>query len=148
MINLNLPVCDLKIRETDHKPEVFDIIRKKYIQLTEEEWVRQHFVHFLIFKLNYPKTLISLESGLKYNQLKKRTDIVVYSRSGEPFMVVECKSPIVKISPNVFMQAACYNTVLKAGFLVTTNGLVHYCCKINHEEKTAEFQQELPGYVI
>jgi type I site-specific restriction endonuclease len=146
VVKLNLPSCELKLRHNGQKLEVFDIIRKKFIQLTDEEWVRQNFVHYLINHLKYPRALISLESGLKYNQLSKRTDIVVYGRDGNPFMVVECKSPIIKLSQAVFHQASCYNSILKANFLVTTNGLVHYCCRIDHEEKTSVFQIELPAF--
>jgi hypothetical protein len=146
MEKLNLPTCELKLRQNGQKVEVFDIIRKNYVQLTDEEWVRQNFVHYLINQLQYPKALISLESGLKYNQLSKRTDIVVYGRDGKPFMVIECKSPLIKLSQEVFHQAACYNLVLKAAFLVTTNGLTHYCCRIDQQEKIAVFLNELPPY--
>jgi hypothetical protein len=148
MERLNLPTCELKLRHNGQKVEVFDVIRKKYVILTDEEWVRQNFVHYLIGDLGYPKALISLESGLKYNQLGKRTDIVVYSRDGSPFMVVECKSPLVKINQGVFHQAACYNSVLKAAYLVTTNGLSHYCCKIDQQEKKAVFMNGLPPYAV
>jgi hypothetical protein len=148
MKKLNLPACELRLRQNGQKVEVFDIIRKKYVLLTEEEWVRQNFVHYLIGGLGYPKALISLENGLKYNQMSKRSDIVVYARDGSCFMVIECKSPIVKIDQDVFHQAACYNAVLKATFLVTTNGLTHYCCRIDSLEKTAVFQSELPVFGI
>lgn len=146
MQRLNLPLCELKIRQIGQKTEVFDLIRKKYIQLTDEEWVRQNFVHYLIDYLKYPRALISLESGLKYNSLSKRSDIVVYGRDGNPFMIIECKSPAIKLSQSVFEQAACYNAVLKAMYLVTTNGLVHYCCRIDHQKKSSVFMDTLPGF--
>jgi hypothetical protein len=146
MHQLNLPICELKLRKNGQKTEVFDIIRKKYLILTDEEWVRQHFVHFLINHLNYPKSLISLESGLKYNRLQKRTDIIVFGRDGKPHMLVECKSPIVKLSQEVFYQAGCYNTVIKAEYMVATNGLVHYCCSIDHLSKSVKFLDQLPVF--
>lgn len=148
MEKLNLPSCNLKLKQNGEKVEVFDIIRKKFLLLTDEEWVRQHFVHFLIDHLNYPKALISLESGLRYNQLAKRTDIVVYGRDGEAFMLIECKSTLIKLSQEVFYQAACYNMVIKANYMVATNGLVHYCCRIDHTTKSAVFVDKLPPYSI
>lgn len=145
-MELNLPICDLKIRIVSGKYEVFDITRKKYVMLTNEEWVRQHFIHYLVNHLRYPKSLISSESGLIYNELQKRTDIVVYDRVGQPFMLVECKAPTVPVSQAVFSQAACYNHTLKARYLTVTNGMQHYCFRINREAGCLDLLKELPRF--
>jgi hypothetical protein len=143
---LNLPPFDYKIDNKAGKNAIFDMIRKKYVVLTPEEWVRQHFVHYLIDHLQYPKTLISIEGGLLYNRLQKRSDIVVYTRNTLPFMLIECKAPEVKISQRVFEQAAVYNQTLKASYVVVTNGMEHFCCQINHEKASSQFMNELPVY--
>lgn len=146
MVKLNLPPCNLNLREENGKIEVFDAIRKRYVRLTPEEWVRQHFIHYLTGGLGYPRSLISCESGLKYNDLQKRTDIVVYDRAGAPFMIVECKAPDVKLSQAAFDQAACYNAAIRARYLAITNGLVHYCCHIDSETGKIEFLNAIPAF--
>jgi hypothetical protein len=146
MHKLNLPSCDFNIREINGKPSIFDILRKKFIILTPEEWVRQHFVNLLINHYNYPKSLIKIESGLKYNQLQKRSDIVVYDRTGNIFLVVECKSADIGISQEIFEQVARYNFTLKARFVAITNGLKHFCCSIDHENQKYEFEKDLPVF--
>ena len=146
MKTLKLPQFDCKIINKEGKNIIFDCIRKKYILLTPEEWVRQHFVHYLIDHLQYPKTLISVEGGLQYNRMHKRSDIVVYTRNTLPFMLIECKAPEVRISQRVFEQAAVYNQTLKATYLVVTNGMEHFCCHINHEKASSRFVNELPVY--
>jgi hypothetical protein len=146
MIKLNLPQFDIKIQDKDGKSEIFDIIRKKYIMLTPEEWVRQHFLHLLINHYKYPKSLIKIESGLKYNQLQKRSDIVVYDREGKPFLIVECKSTDVALSQKTFEQITTYNFTLKSRYIVLTNGLQHFCCSIDHEKGGYEFMKDLPPY--
>ncbi|MBB6002352.1 type I restriction enzyme HsdR N-terminal domain-containing protein [Arcicella rosea] len=147
MENLNLPPYDYKLRKVDEKIYIYDILRRKYIVLTPEEWVRQHFVHFLINHHQYPKSLIKLESSLKYNTLLKRTDIQVYGRDGNLMMIVECKAPYIKLTQNVFSQAAEYNQVLKAEYLTITNGMIYHCCKTNWENKHLEFLKDLPLFV-
>jgi hypothetical protein len=146
MIKLNLPQFDIKIQDKDGKSEVFDIIRKKYVLLTPEEWVRQHFLHLLINHYQYPKSLIKIETGLKYNQLQKRSDILVYDREGKPFLIVECKSTDVHLSQKTFEQITTYNFTLKSKYVVLTNGLQHFCCSIDHEKKGYEFMKDLPKY--
>lgn len=143
---LNLPKFACKIAKKEGKNTIFDAIRKKFVALTPEEWVRQHFVNYLITYLRYPKMLISIEGGLQYNRLQKRSDIVVFNRKGMPFMLVECKAPEVKISQNIFEQAAMYNQTLKANYIVVTNGLELYCCEIDHENASYHFVNELPVY--
>ena len=143
---LNLPVIELKIRDQKGRCEVFDQIRKKYVALTPEEWVRQHFIHYLITEKHVPASLIHVEASLKYNRLAKRSDIVIYSKSGIPCLIVECKAPEVKITQAVFDQVAMYNMTLKVDYLVVTNGLEHYACRINHEKQTYGFLTEIPDY--
>jgi hypothetical protein len=147
MPTLNLPQFDIKIKIQDDKHFVFDIIRKKYFLLTPEEWIRQNFLHFLILNYKYPKSLIRIESGLKYNKLSKRSDILIYDRTGTPFLLVECKSSDVKIAQHSFEQAAMYNYTLKAKYMVLTNGQKHYCCKIDHEAKSYEFVKDIPLWI-
>lgn len=144
MTTLNLPNYDYRLDATQTR--IFDIIRKKYVVLTPEEWVRQHFVNYLITHLHYPATLIRVEVGVKYNQLAKRPDIIVFDREAHPLVLVECKSPKVRIDPDVFRQASVYNKVLKAPYLIATNGMEHYCSMQNYAEGTFEFVQEIPDY--
>jgi hypothetical protein len=143
---LNLPETDLRIRTTGNRTEVFDIIRKRYIKLTPEEWVRQHFIHFLIENLKVPASLTSVESTIQYNGLVKRCDIVVFGTSGSPVLIVECKAPEVQITQDVFDQVALYNMTLMVKFLIVTNGLEHYSCLIDHENRSYSFLKEMPGY--
>lgn len=143
---LNLPSFNIPIEEKEGKKVVFDILRKKSILLTPEEWVRQNFIHFLIHKHNYPKGLIKVESGLKYNNLNKRSDILVYDRSGNIFLLVECKAAYVPINQKVLEQAALYNFSLKARFLLVTNGMKHFCFEIDHENKSYAPVVELPCF--
>jgi len=126
---LNLPSIDSKIKKEGGKLLIFDIIRKKYIVLTPEEWVRQHFIHFLISGKGYPRSLFKIESSLSFNKLQKRSDILVHDRLGKPWMLVECKSPSIKLSQKAFNQISVYNMTVGAKYLAVTNGMVHYCCE-------------------
>ena len=144
MIQLNLPAFEHKIKKEHDKLYIYDSIRRKYLLLTPEEWVRQHFLHYLISGLHYPKGLITTESGLKYHQLQRRTDIVVFNRQAKPFMIVECKAPSVTINQQVFNQIATYNKVLQANLLVVTNGLQHFCCQLKPETQSWEFLPHIP----
>lgn len=146
MLKLNLPEINCNIRKNAGKFEVFDIIRKKYIQLTPEEWVRQHLVHFLIYDLKYPKSLIKVESGLTYNRLKKRSDILVYNREAKPFLVVECKSFDVPVNQSTLDQVSVYNSQLGARYAAISNGLKHYCCEFDLEKGTRMFLDSFPEY--
>jgi hypothetical protein len=146
MVSLNLPHSNLQIREINGKPSVFDILRKKYVVLTSEEWVRQNFVHFLINSCCYPKGLMKLESGLKYNEMAGRSDILIYNRKGEVFMLVECKASEVSLTNKVFEQASRYNSTIKARYLTITNGINHFCCEIDRERKEYSFLKDLPSY--
>ncbi|MFC0183989.1 Type I restriction enzyme R protein N terminus (HSDR_N) [Pseudarcicella hirudinis] len=146
MQELNLPTFNHKLKKIEGNIYIFDIIRKKYILLTPEEWVRQHFLHYLINHQQYPKSLIKLESGLRYNKLSKRTDIQVYDREGNIFMVIECKAPFIQLTENTFEQAALYNQVLKAPYLTVTNGIIHYYCRTNWDTFKFSFLNELPVF--
>lgn len=143
---LNLPPYPFKLTDTNGQLSMFDEIRKRTIILTPEEWVRQHFVQYLIRDKQYPKSLIKLEGGLKLHGQAKRTDIVAFNPSGQKILLVECKAHTVAISQSTFDQAARYNIVHRVPLLVVSNGLQHYYCRINFEEESYQFLEDLPGY--
>ncbi|MGI4751290.1 MAG: type I restriction enzyme HsdR N-terminal domain-containing protein [Janthinobacterium lividum] len=143
---LNLPPYPFKITEQNGQYFLFDDIRKKTILITPEEWVRQHFIQYLVAQKQYPKTLIQLEGGLKLHGLAKRTDILVYNSSAEKILLVECKAPTIKITQKVFDQIARYNMVHNVPILAVTNGLQHFFCKIDFTEKKYFFMDNLPDY--
>jgi len=146
MQTLNLPVTEFRVRKKGEKQEIFDRIRKKFVTLTPEEWVRQHFIQYLTGQLNVPSSLVAVEVPMQVNRLKKRGDIVVYGRNGKPCLIVECKAPEVNVTQAVFDQVAIYNMALLVPYLVVTNGLVHFACRINHSDRSIEFLKELPDY--
>ena len=143
---LNLPPATLKFKTVNSKKLVFDIIRKKYVALTPEEWVRQNFVHYLINQLRYPAGLIAIEAVVKINSLNQRADIVVYNRKGKPVLIVECKAPKVRIDNSVFEQAARYNISLGVNYLLVTNGLKHYCSLLDLEHKSYKMLKSVPAF--
>ena len=148
---LNLPSYSFKIKRSGTDAEtllVFDPIRKKDVVLTPEEWVRQHFIQYLLQDKNTPKGLIAVEQGITYNKMQKRCDVIVYHSSGDPLLIVECKSPNTKINQDVFDQIARYNMALKVKYLAVTNGINHYYCFIDHEAMSYNFLEELPGYEV
>ena|SRR5271157_4649772 len=146
MQTLNLPVAELRIRDNRGKQEVFDSIRKKFVVLTPEEWVRQHFINYLTGHRDVPCSLIAVETSLHYHRLKKRSDILVYGRDGTPRLIVECKSPEVQVTQAVFDQVAMYNRELKVPYLAVTNGMVHFACHIDHASGKIVFLKEIPIY--
>lgn len=146
MEELSLPPIDARISKDDGVTKIFDTIRKKYVVLTPEEWVRQHFLHFLIKEYGYPPALTTVEQGLKYHSLQKRTDIVVYNRQARPLLLVECKAPSVRLSQAVMEQAMMYNRSLQAAHIVVTNGKEHGCMFINREEAKVDFLANIPRY--
>lgn len=148
MEKLNLPDFPFRIRSSAGGNEIFDEIRKKFIRLTPEEWVRQHLLQYLILQLKYPAALISVEAGTSYNQLQKRTDIVVHDRQGKPWMIIECKKPQLKITARVFDQASVYNKALPAPvpYLAVSNGLQHFCCEFYPNERKYRFRDDFPEY--
>lgn len=146
MQELNLPSFERKMMLKDNKPAILDIIRRQYVALTPEEWVRQHFVHFLIGHKGYPHSLMANEVQLKLNGMSRRCDTVVYDRTLRPRVIVEYKAPQVNITQQVFDQICRYNMVLQVDYLIVSNGLAHYCCKMNYVTGTYEFLQEIPEY--
>lgn len=145
---LNFPNYLFRFKNSENKVAIFDEIRKKFIILTPEEWVRQHVVRFLMDEKKYPKSLINVEKIIKINGLTKRYDIVVFNNDGTINVLVECKSTDVKISQTTFDQIARYNLTLKSNFLMVTNGLNHYFCKIDFENEKYTFLEKLPEYSI
>lgn len=143
---LNLPPVALKIRKRGEEVEVYDATRDKYVKLTPEEFVRQHFVDWLINSRHYPMSHISNEVSLKFNNMSRRADTLISGRKGEPLMVVEYKAPDVKITQDVFDQIARYNTVFKARYLVVSNGINHYCCVMDTASGSYNFIPGIPDY--
>ena len=146
MQNLNFPTYSFRFKNSENKVSIFDEIRKKFILLTPEEWVRQHVVQFLLQDKKYPKSYINVEKLIKINDLSKRYDGVVLQPNGEIFVLIECKAPEVPISQQTFDQIARYNLVLKAKYLMVTNGLNHYFCQMDFENEKYVFLKELPEY--
>ena len=143
---LNLPPYQFKLKKADDRVQIFDAIRKKYVVLTPEEWVRQNFLQYLIQEKNYPSSLIVLEASLKYNQLQKRADVLVYDKSGIPLLMVECKAPSVKITQDTFDQVARYNMIFKVKYLIVTNCLNHFCCLIDYSDNSYRYLEMIPAF--
>ncbi|MFO7829123.1 MAG: type I restriction enzyme HsdR N-terminal domain-containing protein [Bacteroidales bacterium] len=146
MESLNLPTYSFNIKLKEQRKYIFDFIRKKYVLLTPEEWVRQNFLKYLVDEKKYPASLIAVEKEFKLNTLSKRSDAVVYNKSGIPVLIIECKAASVKIDQKVFDQIARYNIKLNVDFLVVTNGLDHYCCKIDFQNHTYSFLKGIPDF--
>ena len=148
MIPLNLPPSDIKLKKNEEgEVFVFDILRRKWLKLTPEEWVRQHFTRFLIEHKHYPAGLLANEVGININGNLRRCDTILYDKVGmRPRLILEYKAPHVEISQEVFYQIASYNSVLRADYLIVSNGLHHYCCKINYEQNSFEFLPQVPDF--
>jgi type I restriction enzyme R protein N-terminal domain protein len=146
MTRLNLPPFEIKLRGTKAQPQIFDILRKKYIALTPEEWVRQHFVHFLVEHKGYPAALMANEIQLKVGEKTLRADSVLYSRNLKPRMIIEYKAPHIPITQKVFDQISIYNMLLHVDYLVVSNGLQHYICKMDYNDKKYLFLEDIPDY--
>ena len=146
MQELNFTSYAFKLKSSENKTLIFDIIRKKYVVLTPEEWVRQHVLKFLLEEKNYPASLIAVEKQLKLHTRTKRTDIVVYNTQGTPELLIECKAPSVKITQAAFDQIARYNITTKARYLMVTNGLAHFFCQIDAKNETYVFLKDIPEY--
>lgn len=145
MFQLNLPFYNITLKEENGNHFIFDDIRKKFLRLTPEEWVRQNFVKYLIDQKKYPASLIVIEKGLKLNELTKRADVLIYKDSS-PILLVECKAPTVKIDQNTFDQISRYNLTFKVPYLMVTNGLNHYCCQIDFENNSYHFLEDIPEF--
>ena len=148
MQKLNFPVYSFRFKNSENKVAIFDEIRKKFIILTPEEWVRQHVTQYLLQEKKYPKSYINVEKLIKINDLTKRYDLVVFQPSGALFLLVECKAPEVKITQQTFDQIARYNLTLKAKYLMVTNGLNHYFCEMDFENEKYVFLEQLPDFSL
>lgn len=137
-----------RLKNSENKTFIFDIIRKKFVVMAPEEWVRQHVIWFLIYEKKYPKSLINVEKKLLVHGLVKRYDIVVFNTDGSIFLLVECKAPKVAITQETFDQVAQYNNTLQANYLMVTNGLNHYYCCINGKEEKYSFLKTIPNYIL
>ena len=146
MEKLIFPPFEYKLGTKQGKVSIFDIIRKKHIILTPEEWVRQNLVHYFINQLDYPKSLISVEDGLKVNKMQKRSDIIIYNRLGKVFMVVECKSAKIKLNQNSMIQLSTYNQNYNAEYIALTNGLQIYVCRMDYKNKTSDYIDQFPPF--
>ena len=146
MQTLNLPSYDFRFRISGEKQYIFDEVRKKFVMNTPEEWVRQNFIRYLFLQKGYPQTLISIEHEVSLNRMLKRCDAVVFSKKGQPLMILEFKAPDVFVNQDVFDQIVRYNLVLNVNFLLITNGMKHFCCKINYQKKDYVYLTEIPCY--
>ena len=143
---LNLPDHGVKTKHAPEGARIFDPVRRLWVALTPEEWVRQHVLNYLVQDVGCPLSLVAVERKLLVNKLTKRADLLVHDQSGKPVLLVECKAPGVKVDRSTFEQAARYNTVFKVPFLLVTNGLVHFCCRIDHADGGIEFLPTVPPY--
>jgi hypothetical protein len=147
MISFNLPTYAIKTTQRKGRTAIYDILRRRYVALTPEEWVRQHFIHHLIEHKGYPQALLANEVGLTVGGVMRRCDSVLYHHEGgRPRIIMEFKAPTVAISQAVFTQIASYNSVLRADYLFVSNGLRHYCCHLDYVAGTSRFLQEIPAY--
>ncbi|MDR1646115.1 MAG: type I restriction enzyme HsdR N-terminal domain-containing protein [Tannerellaceae bacterium] len=146
MLVLNLPVFNVKIKEKGGKRMIYDQLRRKYVALTPEEWVRQHFINYLISEKRYPAGLLGNEVTLRQNETSRRCDTIVYNRFLTPLMILEYKSPDVLIKRAVFDQICRYNASLRVRYLTVSNGILHFCCRIDYETQSYSFLKSIPDY--
>ena len=146
MFRLNLPPYPIKIQEKGEKRQIFDFLRRKWVALTPEEWVRQHFTHFLVEHKNYPQALLANEVELRIGEKRLRCDTLLYNKELRPRMIIEYKAPTIQIQQKTFDQISAYNLLLKVDYLVVSNGLRHYCCKMDYERQSYQFLEDIPDY--
>ena len=146
MFELNLPAYEVNMTEKDGKRLIFDFLRRKYVALTPEEWVRQHFTHYLVESKGYPQGLLANETQLKIGDKHLRCDTVLYNKAMHPLMIIEYKAPNIQIQQKTFDQIVAYNLLLRADYLVVSNGLQHYCCRMDYELNSYGFLREIPDY--
>ena len=146
MFRLNLPQYEIKIGEKDGKRTIFDFLRRKYVALTPEEWVRQHFTHYLTDHKGYPKGLLGNEVELHISEKRLRCDTILYNKQGQPQMIIEYKAPTIKIQQKTFDQISVYNLLLHVDYLIVSNGLQYYCCKMDYDNQKYLFLQDIPDY--
>ena len=145
-MELNLPSFDIRLQRDDEGVKIFDRLRKKFIILTPEEWVRQHFVNYLINHKGFPESLMANEIGITLNGTRRRCDTVVFDKHGSPMVIVEYKASSIVISQSTFDQIVRYNMVLHARYLIVSNGMNHYCCRIDYDNISYDFLKEVPDY--
>ena len=147
MFALNLPSFEANITNVNNQAQIFDILRRRYVALTPEDWVRQHFIHYLIEHKHYPASLLANEITIQLNGMDRRCDSVLYNTKGQPIMIMEYKRPSVKISQKTFSQILSYNNVLKVNYIIVSNGLEHYCCHIDYTTLKATYLKDIPEYL-
>ncbi len=145
-MEINLPPYETKFRERGGKRQIFDVLRRKYVALTPEEWVRQHVVHYLMDYKGYPKGLLANEVELVIGEKKLRCDTLLYNRALQPQMIIEYKSPEIDLTQRVFDQITAYNFLLHVDYLIVSNGRQHYCCRMDYERQSYQFLKEIPRY--
>ncbi len=146
MWQLNLPEYKFRIKIHNNKQLIFDTIRKKFVALTPEEYVRQHFIRFLIEQRSYPESKIAIEKEININGLKKRCDAVIYNTTFTPIMIIEFKAPTIKLGQDTFDQAATYNSKLNVGYLIISNGMEHFACVVDNQQSKYQFLADIPYY--
>lgn len=146
MYELNLPKYETQLGGTREKPEIFDFLRRRFVKLTPEEWVRQHFVHWLIEHKGYPKGLLGNEIELRVGEKRMRCDSVLYNQEMKPVMIIEYKAPTVALSQKVFDQISVYNMLLHVDYLMVSNGLQHFCCRMNYKHNNYNYLPDIPNY--
>ena len=143
---LNLPTYEYRLREQNGRQQIFDVLRRRYVALTPEEWVRQHFVHYLIEHKGYPKGLLANEVELRVGEKHLRCDTVLYDKALHPKIIVEYKAPEIAITQKVFNQITVYNMLLHVDYLIVSNGMQHYCCQMDYEQNRYTFLSDIPNY--
>ncbi len=146
MYRLNLPSYETKFQEKGGKQLIFDFLRRKYVALTPEEWVRQHFTHYLVEQKGYPRGLMANEMELRLGEKRLRCDTLLYNRNLQPKMIIEYKAPTIQLQQRVFDQITAYNMLLHVDYLVVSNGLQHYCCRMDYEHHSYAFLRDIPHY--
>jgi hypothetical protein len=146
MQQLNLPSYSFRFKQVSGTTQIFDAFRKKFVVLTPEEWVRQNFLRYLVAEKSFPPSLIAVEVGLKYNQLRKRADVLVYDKQGAPLLMVECKAPDVAVTQDAFDQVARYNMAFRVKYLVVTNGMNHFCCCMDYDSGSYRYLETIPTF--
>ncbi|EID33632.1 MAG: type I restriction enzyme HsdR N-terminal domain-containing protein [Prevotella sp.] len=146
MIQLTLPPYQIRVKETHGRKQIFDILRRKYVALTPEEWVRQHFIHYLVEHKNYPSSLLANEVSLQIGEKRMRADSVLYDNQLHPRMIIEYKAPNITLTQKVFDQITVYNLLLHVDYLIVSNGMITYICKMDYEKQTYKFLEAIPNY--
>ncbi len=147
-MEINLPRYEIKFREQCGKRQIFDFLRRKFVALTPEEWVRQHFVHYLVSQKGYPKGLLANEVELVVGKKKLRCDTLLYNRVLKPQMIIEYKSPEIELTQRVFDQITVYNFLLHVEYLIVSNGRQHYCCRMDYDQRSYQFLRDIPDYAV